>query len=545
MDPLKYALLIGLISFVFCEDTEVVTIKNGKIRGRVVTTKYNTTFYSFQQIPFAEPPVGNLRFEPPVPKKDWDGILDCQNNTKICMQISRNSELETEDCLYINVYTPVKPGSSEKLPVLYYIYGGGFIFGNGIFNTNGPHYFMDNQIVLVTVGYRLGAFGFISTEDKILPGNNGLRDQRLGLKWVQDNIETFGGDPQKVTIMGQSAGAASVTYQMMNDGSRGHFRAAIGQSGSMMCPWAATINPSVIAFELGNHLNFSGNTSHELKEFLRQKSAVEIKKTSETLTETYTDDIFLPVVEVDHEDAFISKPMYTALLNGEVNHVPLLIGIVSEERISKLSDGIEAFTNELKTYDNDLSLLVPYNMRINDTNLKQEIGKQIKEIYTNETLEEYVQAGVKYFSDRDFNKAVMRFAEVESNFTDVYFYKFSYSGPLGHNDIIKLPGIGKVIHSEDNYYIWVPNGNDTDIYQYPDTDRVISELYVKMFADFTKNPNLETFVNGVTWPKFANGTFPYLNIDEKLEIKHHPFGASYEKWISLYDEYAKKPMYTF
>lgn len=159
---------------------------------------------------------------------------------------------------------------------MYYIYGGGFIGGHALYDTNGPHFFMENDVVLVTVFYRLGPFGFLSTNDDVMLGNNGLKDQNLGLKWTQENIHLFGGDPSKVTIFGESAGSASVAYQILSKKSEGLFRGAIGESGSALSSWSYQRNARQIAYQLASFIDSNFNqssSSEELLEFLQDVDA--------------------------------------------------------------------------------------------------------------------------------------------------------------------------------------------------------------------------------------------------------------------------------
>nr|XP_023018319.1 cholinesterase-like [Leptinotarsa decemlineata] len=216
--------LVTTISFAVADI--LVTIPNGKLRGRKEYSQRGISFYAFQQIPYAKPPVGELRFREPLPPNNWNGILDATYNDKSCVQFFNNyvpniSHFESEDCLYLNVYTPQYPSTNLSLPVMYFIHGGSFLIGAANFEYTGPHYLLESGVIVVTVNYRLGAFGFLTTGDEIIPGNYGLKDQQMGLKWVQKNIKYFGGDPEKVTIFGQSAGASSVGFQMMSKGSKG------------------------------------------------------------------------------------------------------------------------------------------------------------------------------------------------------------------------------------------------------------------------------------------------------------------------------------
>ncbi|CAH1975197.1 unnamed protein product [Acanthoscelides obtectus] len=216
---IPWVLLLGL-SVVQCQNNNpTVTLSNGKIKGLSQKTAYKgNPYYSFRRIPYAEPPVGNRRFEPPTAKSKWNGTLDATKEGSQCVQ-SINPVLGSEDCLFINVYTPSL--KQDNIPVVVFIHGGGFSGGNSSYAAQPPDLFLDENVVFVMFNYRLGIFGFLSTEDLVAPGNNGLKDQVLALKWVQNNIHNFGGNPNAVTIFGQSAGAASVSYLMQSPSAKG------------------------------------------------------------------------------------------------------------------------------------------------------------------------------------------------------------------------------------------------------------------------------------------------------------------------------------
>src|SRR4051794_10706979 len=204
---------------------------------------------SFKGIPFAEPPVGDLRWKAPRPHARWEGVRKADKFGPRAMQRAVFGDMNfrsggmSEDCLYLNVWTPAK-GEGERLPVLVYFYGGGFVAGDG----SEPRYDGESMarkgIVSVTVNYRLGAFGFLAHPEltKESPhhasGNYGLLDQNAALRWVRENIAAFGGDPAKVTIAGESAGSISVSAQMASPLSRDLIAGAIGESGSMIAALA-------------------------------------------------------------------------------------------------------------------------------------------------------------------------------------------------------------------------------------------------------------------------------------------------------------------
>ncbi|XP_017765621.1 PREDICTED: venom carboxylesterase-6-like, partial [Eufriesea mexicana] len=185
-------------------------------------------YEAFEGIPYGQPPVGELRFQPPHPAEEWSGVLSATKKGSICTQyLMRSMAIDgqiitgDEDCLYVNIYAPIRNGKNTLLPVIFWIHGGAYLFGSG--NDMNETLIMDRNVVLVTVNYRLGPFGFLSTGDSLVPGNMGLKDQNLALRWVSKNIENFGGDPKNITLMGFSAGASSVHYHYLTPLSAGLF----------------------------------------------------------------------------------------------------------------------------------------------------------------------------------------------------------------------------------------------------------------------------------------------------------------------------------
>lgn len=203
--------------------------------------------FRFLGIPFANPPVGKLRFASPEP---YTGPkrLDATKYSNSCIQAASsfgtlNNEGISEDCLYLNVYTPVLPshdGSCARRPVAVYFYGGAFLEGSAnLVDYDGGNFASRNDVVVVTVNYRVGPLGFLSTGN-LTTGSYGTRDQILALKWVQNHIASFGGDADKVTIFGQSAGGQSVVALLSSSSARGLFSAAISQSAPLDLPWYTT-----------------------------------------------------------------------------------------------------------------------------------------------------------------------------------------------------------------------------------------------------------------------------------------------------------------
>ena len=221
---------------------ETVLIEHGALRG---APRDPQGVLVFKGIPFAAAPIGMLRWQAPQPAKSWEGVRDaisvgnrCWSNVRIPSLDGRNARVPlSEDCLYLNVWTGAT-ASTEQRPVMVWIHGGGFQFGTaGDLNTDGA-LLARKGVVLVSVNYRLGVFGFFAhprlRSEGRLSGNFGIQDQIAALKWVQANIANFGGDPKNVTIFGESAGSQSVSLLMGSPMAKGLFHRAIGQSGSSL-----------------------------------------------------------------------------------------------------------------------------------------------------------------------------------------------------------------------------------------------------------------------------------------------------------------------
>ena len=270
----------------FCREAfaaDRVKIANGVIEA---TVQPGSGVRSFKGIPFAQPPVGDLRWREPQPVKNWKGVRSADQFGPRCMQRTSptrdywfRSNGMSEDCLYLNVWTPAK-SDRERLPVLVYIFGGGFQNGDG----SEPRYDGESMarkgMVAVTVNYRTNIFGFFSHPEltKESPhhasGNYGLLDQVAALEWVQRNIAAFGGDPKRVTIAGESAGSISVSALMASPLSRDLIAGAIGESGALI----STLPPRPLAETEQDGVQFAASAGAASLAALRAMTAEQIQE---------------------------------------------------------------------------------------------------------------------------------------------------------------------------------------------------------------------------------------------------------------------------
>ena len=210
----------------------IVTISTGQLRGSLTSDGGAV----FKNIPFAQPPVGDLRWREPLPAKAWSGVRDATTMGPMCHQNDNKQLPHSEDCLQLNVWTPKSPMTS-RVPVMVWVHGGGNTAGSGIEALFNGEVLARHGVVVVNVNYRLGVFGFFAHPEltKESPhhasGNYGLADQIMALRWVQENIAKFGGDPRNVTIFGESAGAGDVNALIASPLTKGLFVRVIAQSG--------------------------------------------------------------------------------------------------------------------------------------------------------------------------------------------------------------------------------------------------------------------------------------------------------------------------
>ncbi|XP_050497592.1 venom carboxylesterase-6-like [Diabrotica virgifera virgifera] len=459
------------------DDDLIVELENlGKIRGHILQSSEGSNFYAFQDIPYGESTAGSNRFKPSKPRGPWDGVLNATENKKTCPQISmrlnylNSGSDQSEDCLVLNVYTPVKPSSDKSLPVYFWIHGGGFVLGSGSISTFDPKYLIDYDIVIVTINYRLGVLGFLTTLDDSIPGNLGLKDQLLALKWTHDHIHKFGGDPNQVTVGGASAGSMSTGFQLLSRASKGLFRGIIQQSGSPLSRYFYPWDDREHAFEFGKALNssFTSTESSDLLELLQQASYTDIldvqKKFSAGISIVgFTDSlIYKPVLEDEsNDDAFVTEPMHGAVLNGHFNLVPILLGINSEEALYFFGHTKNATLEErAKFFDESPANLVAESLNIVEED-RETVGNGFKEIYNTSSFVEDTNAFVKYTSNEVFTRAVIRQAEGASQYVPVYLYQLSWL-PENSTDI-------GVPHGSEGWYFWggTPSGPITESLRKP------------------------------------------------------------------------------
>lgn len=344
-----------LVFFMYSSDNTYIVVQtnNGFIRGKSSVTTFNKKeYFSFKGIRYAEPPINELRFLSPHFVKPWEGTHDALKHGSKCLQRNQNNHSEilgNEDCLFLNVYTTdVNP--LARRAVMVFIHGGRFIYGSGNDDFHGySDYHATENIVLVTINYRLGPFGFMSLGTPEHSGNMGLKDQLLALKWISANIHNFGGDKKRMVILGHNAGAASVHLLTISQGSRGLFKRAIAMSGTALNVWTMTNEISNHLDEMYRFVKQNNNQTgliwnyDELVTYLKQ---IDGKELISKLDDSYPSWINFdstskwgPIVEDKNAlQPFLQKSPEEIILNRSfTSKVDIMFGTTSSDMLASLS----------------------------------------------------------------------------------------------------------------------------------------------------------------------------------------------------------------
>lgn len=455
-----------------------ITTPLGKLEG----VEEKKAVVAYKGIPYAKAPVGERRWKAPEPFGKWDGVREAKQfgpkamQTNIFGDMVFRSNGTSEDCLYLNVWKPVKTGK-KPLPVLVYYYGGGFVAGDG----SEPRYdgasMAEQGIIAVTVNYRLGVFGFLAHEElskesgKGSSGNYGLMDQALALKWVYDNIAAFGGDPKKITIAGESAGSISVSALMASPMSKNMIAGAIGESGSIL--GALPAMPLAEVEKSGDR--FMKMTNSNSIAALRALPADSIL--------SYAGKFGLFNFNRSIDGVFFPKDPETIFSNGEQANVPLLAGWNSEESNYKSIMG-----NEKITVDNFKKVITRRFGKNADALLK---------VYAPENDNEVKQAANDLAGDMFISFSTWKWIEQQKQ-TGQPTYRYYYEQPR--------PGSDGAAHSAEIEYA-MGNLDGNKVFKWTEEDRKVSKIMQSYFVNFIKTGD----PNGKGLPKW-----------EKLEKNKKP-----------------------
>lgn len=509
------------------QDAPVANTEEGRVVGIQELSTKGRPFFSYYSIPFARPPVGELRFKDPVPAPSWDDILDGRSVPPLCLQIpfmsvgmGSISLVGQEDCLFLNVFThKLDETGSDRRPVLVFIHGGGFFSGST--SDYLPYVMLNEDVVFVTLQYRLGILGFLSTENDLITGNFGLKDQTEALRWVKRNIERFGGDPSRVTIFGESAGAASVHFQMLTPKSKGLFQRAILQSGTAMCPWALGAAHVEVARHTSQLVNCPSRPGPEMVRCLQEAPAEEL---AITLAE-YFGWIHRPLLLGPRVDGdYLPAEPDVLMKEGTFAKVDIISGITSHEG-GLFALPMYAKDEFRRPLVDNFSQVGPIALEFGPLDyLPSESARKVFEYYLGGVQLDQSNADdvVKMFTDRHFavchDLLTMLHVKNSGGQLKTYRYELEYRGGLSVADRFNLSFTKHwVTHVDDIFYLftggrWQPLTQPTDL--------ELRDIFTKLWANFaaTGNPTPDSSM-GFTWEPSLQSNLHYLSLSPSPVMK--------------------------
>jgi para-nitrobenzyl esterase len=479
----------------------------------------------FKGIPYAAAPIGDLRWKEPQPAPSWEGVRDATEFGRQCMQGPIFGDIvfpqpPSEDCLSLNVWTPAKP--SGRLPVMVWIHGGGFQAGAGPEPRHDGEAFVRKGVVLVTVNYRLGVFGFMAHPDltressRGASGNYGMLDQVAALKWVKDNIAAFGGDPGNVTIFGESAGSFAVSALMASPVARGLFHKAIGESGAYF--GAGPLVPQRLAASEQSGVKFATSLGAGSIAALRAKSAEEVLQAA-----LKTQPWFSPTVD----GYFLPEEVAAIFAAGKQARVPLLAGwnldeVRSGVVLAKQKATAQSFSEETrKRYGQDADAIL--------------------KAYPAATDPEALESAASLASDMFIGYGTWKWIETHARTgqAPVYRYSFDRKIPVPADEKVNgFPATARDIgarHAGEIEYVFGSLDSRKGVPWEP-ADRTLSDAMTSYWAAFARSG--EPKAKGLPkWPRYKSGDNQVLHFDEKIAARRDTLRPRYE----ALDAYMTRP----
>lgn len=495
---------LGILTLVNFRKTDSIIVKtdSGRVRGY-----FENGLRVFLGIPYAQPPVGDLRWKKPEPVKSWKDIKLCNEFGPACPQpkwlaaTAGDVGKMSEDCLYLNIWTPAK-SSQMNLPVMVWIYGGGFIGGAGSLDAYNGIQLAKHGVVVITINYRLGALGFLAHPELCkesvhgVCGNYGLLDQIEALKWIQKNISNFGGNPNNVTIFGESAGSVSVSSLLLAPPARGLFHRAIMESGTATTiPYMLSLANGSIdqAFRTGKKLsaNLGCDKNKDIIACMRKKSADEIIAASDIREDIVFGTEGLMFGPVFDGWLFPDDPK-KLLIEGEFYNIPIIIGSNKDEGNLFIPDdfSIEKYKKWLVRTFKDSSNEVFSKFKVENN---QELRPVVNRLITVLSFAQPARLLAKSFANKNGN---------------AYLYQFTRVAPASKEE----EKMG-AYHGIEMPYVFGHITNSKD-----ERDISLSDAIMQYWVNFarTGTPDSLTLPE---WPAYDTSSGKYIGFGDQITIK--------------------------
>ncbi|XP_075806509.1 neuroligin-1 isoform X3 [Microtus pennsylvanicus] len=567
----------------------LVTTNFGKIRGikKELNNEILGPVIQFLGVPYAAPPTGEHRFQPPEPPSPWSDIRNATQFAPVCPQniidgrlpevmlpvwftnnldvVSSYVQDQSEDCLYLNIYVPTedvkriskecarKPGkkicrkgdirdSGGPKPVMVYIHGGSYMEGTGNLY-DGSVLASYGNVIVITVNYRLGVLGFLSTGDQAAKGNYGLLDLIQALRWTSENIGFFGGDPLRITVFGSGAGGSCVNLLTLSHYSEGLFQRAIAQSGTALSSWAVSFQPAKYARMLATKVGCNVSDTVELVECLQKKPYKEL--VDQDVQPARYHIAFGPVIDGD----VIPDDPQILMEQGEFLNYDIMLGVNQGEGL-KFVENIVDSDDGISASDFDFAVSNFVDNLYGYPEGKDVLRETIKFMYTDwadrhnpETRRKTLLA---LFTDHQWVAPAVATADLHSNFgSPTYFYAFYH-----HCQTDQVPAWADAAHGDEvPYVLGIPMVGPTELFpcNFSKNDVMLSAVVMTYWTNFAKtgDPNqpvpqdtkfIHTKPNRfeeVAWTRYSQKDQLYLHIGLKPRVKEHYRANKVNLWLEL------------
>ncbi len=490
---LRASAVAALVAFAMLAHADPLVVKTaqGKVHGKTI---HDGKVKAWLGLPYAAPPIGDLRWKAPEPPAKWHGIRDAASFGAHCAQNHVYEDMAfqdnggSEDCLFLNVYAPATANKKSTLPVMFWIHGGGFFAGSSDEPRHNGDFLPLKGVVLVTINYRLGVFGFLATSDLAKEqggsaGNYGLMDMVAALQWVKANIKKFGGNPDNVTIFGESAGSFAVSTLMAAPSAQGLFAKAIGESG-------AALGRSALSYE---RVNVRAEKDDKWVESLNVHSLAELRALP---TETILAAVNKPGVHFspDIDGKFLIEPVADTYAAGKQAHVPLLAGWNRDEGSFAATRGVT-----VEQFKATAAKAFP------------DKTEEFLKLYPGDDDAQALRSTIDYASDMFIAYGTWDWLEAQRKTGDAPVYRYHFELPA-------LPSkyhLGTfVFHSDDIEYVFGTLDTRPGETVRPE-DRALSEAMMSYWTNFAKtgDPNGPGLPE---WPRYNNDGWPLLHLNDPI-----------------------------
>ncbi|XP_009301341.1 neuroligin-2a isoform X2 [Danio rerio] len=545
-----------------------VTTNYGKLRGikKELNNEILGPVEQYLGVPYATAPIGDRRFQPPEAPGSWQEVRNATQFAPVCPQnvhgvlpeimlpvwftdsldvAATYIQNQSEDCLYLNVYVPTEDDIRDrrKKPVMLFIHGGSYMEGTGnMFDASVLAAY--GNVIVVTMNYRLGVLGFLSTGDQSAKGNYGLLDQIQALRWLNENIGHFGGDPERITIFGSGAGASCVNLLILSHHSEGLFQRAIAQSGSAISSWSISYQPLKYTKILARKVGCTYGETADLVDCLRRKNFREL--VDQDIQPARYHIAFGPVMDGD----VVPDDPEILMQQGEFLNYDLLIGVNQGEGLKFVDDGGTESEEGISAAAFDYTISNFVDNLYGYPKGKDILRETIKFMYTDwadrDNGEMRRKTLLALFTDHQWVAPAIATAKLHADYqSPVYFYTFYH-----HCQTETRPEWADAAHGDEIPYVFgVPMIGATDLFpcNFSKNDIMLSAVVMTYWTNFAKtgDPNLPVpqdtkFIHTkpnrfeeVIWTKFNSKDKQYLHIGLKPRIRDNYRANKVAFWLEL------------